>query len=254
MTRHTSSTHALLGLATIIVIGMVSLAVFASHPRRPTPADGQRGRADRYSTLLKKLHVPRDQASYGDFYNWGYWSGTAYAGHSNLPPGYWINVHPHWYIYRDKGHVAPTPRRWGPEQATGEPDTSRSGDIPTAWASKTPDGQTEWLELTYGEDLQPLGVLVYETYNPGALSKVTTFSDRGDERILWEGEDPTGTDKNRGISLIPFQTEHPISRVRLYLDSTRVSGWNEIDAVGLLDTDGLTHWAVHATASSTYAD
>ena len=260
MKSPTLNTRVLLGTAAAIVVGMASLVAFASPPRParpprpPSTTQGQSGKADRYSTLLKKLNVPRDRASYGDFYNWGYWRGTSYAGHSQLPPGYWVYVYPHWYIYRDKGGTPQTPRNWGPEQATGQPDTAGAGDITTAWASKTRDGGMEWLDLTYGQEIQPLGILVYETYNPGALCKVTTFNEQGDECILWEGDDPTGTDKNRGISVVPFQTELPISQVRIYIDSQRVRGWNEIDAVGLLDTKGLTHWAVHAAASSSYAD
>jgi hypothetical protein len=44
------------------------------------------------------------------------------------------------------------------------------------------------------------------------------------------------------------------NRVKLYLDSKGVPGWNEIDAVGLRESGGKTHWATSADASSTYAD
>src|SRR5688572_23368792 len=37
-------------------------------------------------------------------------------------------------------------RPWGPEQATGKPDTPWNGDIKTAWASETQDDEDEWLE------------------------------------------------------------------------------------------------------------
>ena len=56
-----------------------------------------------YQTLLKTLEMPGDQARYGDFYNYGYWSGTSYAGHDDLPPGYWVYLAPNWYIYKDAG-------------------------------------------------------------------------------------------------------------------------------------------------------
>ena len=39
-------------------------------------------------------------------------------------------------------------------------------------------------------------------------------------------------------------------RVKLYLDTKRVKGWNEIDAVGLLNERGETQWANAAQASS----
>src|SRR5438445_7628810 len=40
-------------------------------------------------------------------------------------------------------------RAWGPEQATGEPNVPTAADDGRAWASRTPDGQDEWLELGY---------------------------------------------------------------------------------------------------------
>lgn len=124
----------------------------------------------------------------------------------------------------------------------------------TAWASKTPDGQREWLELTYAAPIRPAAVLIYETCNPGAVDRVTCYNASGNEVELWSGADPTPAGSEKGISVISLHPEFDIMRIRVYLDSPRVAGWNEIDAVGLLDAAGATHWAVSATASSTYAD
>ncbi len=57
---------------------------------------------DKYSHLLRKIAVPEDRGFYGEFYDWGYWSGTSWQGHTDLPPGYWVYVFPHWYIWRDR--------------------------------------------------------------------------------------------------------------------------------------------------------
>jgi hypothetical protein len=53
----------------------------------------------KYSNLLMTLSVPQDQASYGNFYDWGYYTGTSYAGYNNIPPGYWVYVYPNWYVW-----------------------------------------------------------------------------------------------------------------------------------------------------------
>ncbi len=213
---------------------------------------------NQYKTLLKTLEVPDDRTRYGDFYNYGYWSGTSYAGHDDLPAGYWVYLSPNWYIFKEaaEGPSAPQlPRPWGPEQATGAPDTwPRSGDLTTAWASKTPDGQREWLELTYDAPIRPVAVMVYETFNPGAVDRVTGYDANGQEVELWSGADPTSAGSEKGISIIPLHPEFDLTRIRVYVDSPKVAGWNEIDAVGLLDAAGTTHWAKSATASSTYAD
>jgi len=154
-------------------------------------------------------------------------------------------------------------RPWGPEQATGPPDAYRikvGGDYPLAWASLTPDGQQEWLTLTWDEPFEAVGVDVYQTYNPGALFRVVAYDpivrSRYREVARWEGIDPTPRDapNGKGISMIRFEKPVTTNRVTLYLDSPNVPGWNEIDAVGLVDTAGKVHWATGATASSTYAE
>jgi hypothetical protein len=43
-------------------------------------------------------------------------------------------------------------------------------------------------------------------------------------------------------------------RVTVYLDTTRVTGWNEIDAVELVSRDGSRQWAKSASASSYYGE
>lgn len=213
----------------------------------------------RYQKLLRTIPAPGDRNTYGDFCDFGYWSGTSYGGQTGLPRGYWVYLAPNWYVYQqsDSAPVAApnASRPWGAEQATGKPDTwPQSGDLQTAWASKTPDGQREWLELTYASPVRPAAAMIYETYNPGAVDRVTGYDAAGKEVELWSGADPTPAGKAKGISVIPLHPDFDLTRIRIYLDSQKVAGWNEIDAVGLLDETGKAHWAKSAAASSTYAD
>jgi hypothetical protein len=53
----------------------------------------------KYYNLLMTLNVPQDQGSYGNFYDWGYYTGTSYAGYNNIPAGYWVYVYPNWYVW-----------------------------------------------------------------------------------------------------------------------------------------------------------
>jgi beta-lactamase regulating signal transducer with metallopeptidase domain len=149
-------------------------------------------------------------------------------------------------------------RKWGPEQATGAPD---SPDYPnnqgTAWCPATADGQEEWLELTYGEPVEPLVLVVYECLKPGALTRVIAYDAEGNELNAWSGKDPSPPDSGNGsaISVVPLKLKKiKIVRVRMYFDSPHVEGWNEIDAAGILDVKGAMHWATAATASSTWVD
>jgi hypothetical protein len=142
---------------------------------------------------------------------------------------------------------------WGPEQAVGLPNTRQAADSATAWASLNPDGADEWLELGYKNPAVPKAVLIYENCCPGAVVRVTVFKADGSEVEAWRGKDPTPASAGKGISAIPIKVDFKVARVKVYLDSAAVPGWNEIDAVGLFDVGGTTQWASSAKASSTYA-
>ncbi len=143
-------------------------------------------------------------------------------------------------------------RSWGPEQVIGEPDTFQAGDIPTAWASREPDGGEEWLKLEYEKSVDIAEIRVRETHNPGAISKVTAFLAGGSEVTLWEGTEPPAQAPVEMSFTIP--TSVNAKSVKVYLDTKRVPGWNEIDAVELIGRDGSHQWAKQASASSTYAE
>ncbi len=144
-------------------------------------------------------------------------------------------------------------QNWSPDQLVGPPDTLKSGDIVTAWASLTRDGQDEWILCEFEKPTAAAQVTVYETYNPGAISKVTVFGANEQEVVIFDGTDPVPTSAPRGIANFPVDVEFEVTKVKIDLASKTVSGWNEIDAVGLRLWNGETVWTSKATASSTYA-
>jgi hypothetical protein len=142
---------------------------------------------------------------------------------------------------------------WGVAQVTGPPNTAGFGDISTAWASATQDDQKEWLQLEYEKSVVPTAILVHETHNPGAVYKVTDVPLWAPEQVLWQGTDPTRVGAGGGISRLPVSTAIRTGRIKVYIDSPAVSGWNEIDAVGIeYGKDKQVIWAEQATASSSY--
>ena len=142
---------------------------------------------------------------------------------------------------------------WSPEQATGAPDSPSAGDQRTAWATDAVDAPGEWLELSYAEPLVPKEIDVYENFNPGAVVRIGAFDEAsGREKVVFNGPDPTPPGTPIGVSHIPLNQRIATKRVKLYLDSQHVPGWNEIDAVGLIDGGGAVHWASDARASTWY--
>jgi hypothetical protein len=92
----------------LLVLGWPAGMLWADRGEGQTGLDRVQGppeQADaggKYRTLLRVLHCPQDLASYTRFTDWGPWTGTEWHDHKNLPPGHWVYVYPHWYIWRDK--------------------------------------------------------------------------------------------------------------------------------------------------------
>ncbi|MGE3807083.1 MAG: hypothetical protein AB7K24_20665 [Gemmataceae bacterium] len=206
----------------------------------------------KYQMLLRQFKAPQDAEKFSDFRDLGQREIQDYAGLTDLPAGHWVYVYPSWYIWRETAGEQTVKRRYGPEQAAGPPDTPRAGDLATAWASRTADGEDEWLLLEYAEPVVPAAVMVHETYNPGALYRVCVYKLDGTEVEVWKGKDPTPPGSGSGISEIPIKVNFKINRVKIFFDSKAVPGWNEIDAVGLRDAADKTHWAETVDSSSAY--
>ena len=142
---------------------------------------------------------------------------------------------------------------WSPQQAAGRPNTKSYADATTAWASQTQDGMPEWLVLEYDTPVIPRRVDVYENYCPGAVSKLTIFDANDKEIDAWSGTDPSGGATQLSVSKLPVSLNIPTKKIKLYIDSQNVAGWNEIDAVGLVSDKSEIQWARRVRASSTYA-
>ncbi len=83
------------------------------------------------------------------------------------------------------------------------------------------------MKLDYEKVTNLAEVRVRETYNPGAVSKVTAFLPDGREVTILEGVEPV----DRRF-VVPYSLQ--ASSAKAYLDTRRVPGWNEIDAVELI--------------------
>lgn len=120
------------------------------------------------------------------------------------------------------------------KQATGEPNVEAAADNPLAWASMDPDGGEETIELIFDHPVRPTGVNIYESFNPGAITRVEAQDlDSEAWETLWEGD--SATDELMQVFSPSFdEPSFHTQRIRLTLDTSVVPGWNEIDAVQLL--------------------
>jgi hypothetical protein len=121
---------------------------------------------------------------------------------------------------------------WNAASANGPPDVLPShGDNARAWASQNADLGLEWLQVQF-----PLtaarSVVVVETFHPGALVRIDDLSNPNAPVILWEGS--TAPIQSSRVLSLELPAPRYITSLRLVADTSRVAGWYEIDAVGLV--------------------
>lgn len=143
---------------------------------------------------------------------------------------------------------------WSPDRATGPKDVSALGDSVNAWATASADAGAEWLKLGYAEAVPIKEIRIWQNDAPGAIARVTVTVD-GAEVEVWKGQDPPSEKPPTGPveKVVTLAKPYISDTVTVHLDTTRVSGWNEIDAVQIVAADGREAWARSASASSTYA-
>jgi hypothetical protein len=124
---------------------------------------------------------------------------------------------------------------WSANQATGSPNVEKYGDDGAAWATKTPDGGIEWLDLKYSKPVHATEVRVRESCGSGAVIKIEIYDEQGGAHAVWQGTDPT-TELNYFMVKFP-KTTFKTDRVKITLATNAVPGWNEIDAVQLVGND-----------------
>jgi hypothetical protein len=206
----------------------------------------------RFGMLLRQFRA--EEAALPERHEAGHRDAMAiYQGTRDIPAGHWVWKRPYWFVFRDAG-AAPQPRSWGPEAACGAPDTPQPGDHACAWATNAEDKKDEWLLLEYPGPVRVTSVEVHENFNPGAVAVIAILTPQGEEIELWRNREVKPADEKGRILQIDLPVGFEVERIKVYLASDAVPGWNEIDAVGLRDDKGKTHWASRAEASSTYAD
>jgi hypothetical protein len=141
---------------------------------------------------------------------------------------------------------------WSAFQMTGEPDTPSTGDLGTAWAAKNAQMGLVQLELDYDEAVVPDVVRVRETLAAGAVVKIESKGVGSGWETLWEGAAAAAT-APRWFEPSLATASRAARTIRVTLDTDRVEGWNEIDAVELVG-GGRRQWATGARASSSYSD
>ncbi|MCP3904383.1 MAG: hypothetical protein GY715_12205, partial [Planctomycetes bacterium] len=130
------------------------------------------------------------------------------------------------------------------QQILGPPSVFTYGNDPTAWASSSENGTSEYVTLGFPVEVYATGVLVRETLGNGFVTQVDVVDTSDVLHTVWSGADPSvpGTPVDFVVSW--SKTAYLVKGVRVYVDTDATAGWEEIDAIELHGSPGETEaWA-----------
>ncbi len=120
------------------------------------------------------------------------------------------------------------------QQVVGVPDVfPNHADARGGWASKEQDAGEEWVAVRFASPVRAQAITWVENFNPGAIARVDDLSDPSTPVTVWSGTvSPPGP--HATVWTLTLPSPRAITALRLVLDTSRVAGWNEIDAIGLI--------------------
>ena len=125
-----------------------------------------------------------------------------------------------------------SPTAWSAMQAVGAPDTEGCGDLPTAWSSDhAMPGAT--LHLEFDQGVIPTRLVIYETYNPGAIFYVDAIDISGIATAVYQDGPFVISECPRTMVIDITGVDNLVREVELTLDQENET-WDQIDAVELV--------------------
>ena len=107
------------------------------------------------------------------------------------------------------------------------------GDSPCAWSPADADGRNEeWIKVGFDKAIPLKQIAIAENFNPGAVARVYAYDAAGKEYLVSETPAAQQTVKGRMLHIFPIQTIQA-NAVKVVLQPGKVSGSNQIDAIGI---------------------
>ena len=124
-------------------------------------------------------------------------------------------------------------------QALGRPNKVPFGKSACAWQPLIQDNelQDEFLIVSF-DTLMPISqIAIVQNYGQGCITKVEVFDEYNNLRPIWTNNNPPSTDIGKTLNLTFPLTKYKVRSVKVMLNTARVRGWNQIDAIGISQSE-----------------
>lgn len=132
-------------------------------------------------------------------------------------------------------------KQFSTNQVLGRPNVMpQGGDSPCAWAPDKPNNKKEeFIKVRFAHPVFARQVIVCESMNPGAISKVFAYSTSGAEHLIYENESPShaGAKVRTWTKIFKEPTKYKLREIKVVLQTDAVDGFNAIDAIGISESD-----------------
>ena len=125
-------------------------------------------------------------------------------------------------------------------QVLGKPNVlPQVGKSVCAWQPQTQDSQLEEFLIVGFDTLMPIKqVAIAENFGQGCIVKIEAFDEFDNLKPLWVNKNSPTLEVGKMLHLIlPNRTNFRVRGIKIVLNTARVKDWNQIDAIGISQSD-----------------
>lgn len=134
-----------------------------------------------------------------------------------------------------------TRKQFAAKQVLGKPDKLPAfGESAVAWAPSTPDNPAgEFIHVRFANPQQVKQIAIGESNCPGSVKEVILFTSTGKKYSVYLNENikPEYTTGGRMFRVTIPLTDYLVSEVKVVLNTKAILGMNQIDCIGISDSD-----------------
>ncbi|GAB3583024.1 OmpA family protein [Hymenobacter daeguensis] len=125
---------------------------------------------------------------------------------------------------------------FSPSQVLSTPNALPLGQISNdAWIPRK-EGPNEFIEVRFARSVAAQQVTIVENFNPGSITKVELVDTKGEHHEVYTNDKPGPLPEAYRTLEVKFPAaEYRTLGVKVYMNTAKVEGVNQIDAIGIAD-------------------
>ncbi len=139
-------------------------------------------------------------------------------------------------------------------QALGKPNIMPDfGVSPCAWMPDYARNGMEWIKVGFKKPITASKLFIYESYNPGAISKVIVFDEYENEKIVYNNLNPMPIQETGRVMSVSF-AKIIVKAVRIEITTVNYKDYYQIDAIGICDCTDDYFLKINLPENATYEE